>query len=306
MLCTCETCYTLAMTHYNTSEMTQLRCAGLVFDTQLGRVGNARGEEIRLSPIALKLLRELLAHAGEPLLRTQLFDSIWPNQTLSDDVLTRAVSDLRGQLAQLDPANKFIETLPRRGYCWILPIEVAPVDAPSLTASNPDDLVAPFVETIPPKIWRKSLVSASVYFICGVILALAVMALYAQKLGVQRYRIAVLPTEPERPLVERRAHWLDDVLVLQLRKNKTLDLLSKSAVASRPSKPFPYFNAEFGARWVLEPRLREDEGLVRVDIALVDARTGLELRSLTIEESSDAEIVSELAKRLDEWLADLR
>ena len=294
------------MTHYNTSEISQLRCADLVFDTQLGRVTNLRGEEIRLSPIALKLLRELLAHAGEPLLRTQLFDSIWPNQSLSDDVLTRAVSDLRGQLAQLDPANKFIETLPRRGYCWILPIQAAPVDAPSLASSNADALVASPIETIPPKNWRKSLVTAAVYFICGVILALAVMALYAQNLGVQRYRIAVLPTEPERPLVERRAHWLDDVLVLQLRKNKTLDLLSKSAVASRPSKPFPYFNTEFGARWVLEPRLREDEGVARVDIALVDARTGLELRSLTIEESSDAEIVSELAKRLDEWLADLR
>src|SRR5690606_4938633 len=96
-------------------------CAGLRLDLKLGRVTGVAGAGQRLSPVNLKLLKYLLRHQGEVITRAELFDAVWPNQTVSDDVLTRAISDIRSQLTKLDPATKFIETLPKRGYRWIEP-----------------------------------------------------------------------------------------------------------------------------------------------------------------------------------------
>lgn len=114
-------------------------CAALEFDLALGTVKNASGEIQRLSPINLKLLAYLFAHQGKVIGRAELFDAIWPNQIVSDDVLTRAVSDVRTQLAKLDASIKFIETLPKRGYRWA--VEVSEVSLSSASALS--DSVVP-------------------------------------------------------------------------------------------------------------------------------------------------------------------
>lgn len=113
--------------------------------------------------------------------------------------------------------------------------------------------------------------------------------------------IAVMPVSVDRPQLNAVAHSVDDSLMRILRKNPHLKILSKSAVDSRPQNPFPYFFSEFGARWVIESRVSDLDGINRVALSLVDARTGVELRSTSFDMTSPVEFSAKLAKQLETY-----
>ncbi len=71
-------------------------------------------ELLRLTPKAAEVLKVLLRHEGEPVGREQLIDQVWRGQCPTDDVVTKAVGELRRVLAQGD--TPIIETIPRVGY----------------------------------------------------------------------------------------------------------------------------------------------------------------------------------------------
>lgn len=287
------------MTNNNPLHSTLFNCAALEFDLELGSVKNTLGETQRLSPINLKLLAYLLARQGDVVSRTELFDAVWPNQIVSDDVLTRAISDIRTQLAKLDESSKFIETLPKRGYRWAL--EVVSCVVQNRTESNtsgPTPVIAaktPFQNT---RAISRKLINLLLYIGAALLLAFVLMWWLSQS-TLNQISLAVLPTLSERPQTELIAKSLDENLLRLLRKNPNLKLLSKSAIASRPQNPFPYFFKEFGTKWVLESRVQDNEGFYQLELSLVDARTGIELRSTHIEFTNNTDLLTKLAKKLE-------
>lgn len=286
------------MTNNDSFQSSPVRCASLEFDFELGVITNSVGETQRLSPINLKLLAYLLKHQGQVVSRTELFDAIWPSQLLSDDVLTRAVSDIRTQLAKLDAETKFIETLPKRGYRWSL--NVVSVASSDINKPDVEQIRAEFVdqpaEVIPVRGWMKSLGG---YLSAAVILSLIFMWAISQSHNKPTSKIAVLPTVVSRPAIEPLAQTLDEALLNALRKNTKVKLLSASAIKSRPQNPFPYFANEFGAAWVIESRITDLDGINNIELSLVDARTGIELRNLKFDIASRADIVHKVAQKLE-------
>lgn len=275
-------------------------CAGLEFDFALGTVKNASGEIQRLSPINLKLLAYLLEHQGKVIGRAELFDAIWPNQIVSDDVLTRAVSDVRTQLSKLNPSIKFIETLPKRGYRWV--VEANELDIPS--ASTSPGLATHLPQEQSPRPSARAtlpIVNALLTLGAALLLAWAIMWGIGQSLTNQ-ISVAVLPVRVDRPQLTAVGSFVDDNLMRLLRKNPHIKLLSKSAVDSRPQNPFPYFFSEFGARWVIESRVSDLDGINRVELSLVDALTGVELRSVSFDMTSQVEFSARLARKLETYL----
>lgn len=279
---------------------TTFNCAGLELDLALGVLKNTLGEAQRLSPINLKLLSYLLRHQGEVVSRTELFDVVWPNQIVSDDVLTRAVSDVRTQLAKLDSSTKFIETLPKRGYRWVA--EVRPFTVLEVTAASAPPVL---VMDSPRELPRRASTYATLPFV-NVLLNVAAALLLAGAImwGIgqsttNQISVAVLPVSADRPPLNAVANLVDDNLVRVLRKNPQIKLLSKSAIDSRPQNPFPYFFSEFGARWVIEGRVSDLDGVNRVELNVVDARTGLELRSASFNVTSNVELSVKLARKLE-------
>jgi DNA-binding winged helix-turn-helix (wHTH) protein/TolB-like protein len=288
------------MTNNNPINQTSFNCAGLEFDLDLGSVKNALGETQRLSPINLKLLAYLVSHQDEVISRTELFDAIWPNQIVSDDVLTRAVSDIRTQLAKLDDASKFIETLPKRGYRWTIEI------VPSI-AQNPNLMDAPTANPIvfaesagqsTRSVDRRFIIHGLSYILAALFLAFAIMWWLTQSMGNQ-ISLAVLPTLSDRPQTEHAATLVNENMLQLLRKNPRLKLLSTSAIASRPQNPFPYFFKEFGAKWVLESRVKDGDGFYEFELSLVDARTGIEVRNTRIEFANNTDLLTKLAKKVE-------
>jgi DNA-binding winged helix-turn-helix (wHTH) protein len=284
------------MTNHNLINHTRFNCAALEFDLELGLVKNALGETQRLSPINLKLLTHLLTRQGDVISRTELFDAVWPNQILSDDVLTRALSDIRIQLAKLDASTKYIETLPKRGYRWpvdVFPAQVLDGDAKKLESN--------ILDTSKAVVLTKAsfLRALFIYLSLALLLAAAIMWTLTQSMATQTINLALLPTQSDRPSAELTAKALDEALLNVLRKNTKVQLLSKSAVASRPQNPFPYFFNEFGAKWVVEPRVNNFNGIDNVELSLVDARTGIELRNINFDVNNNADLLVKVAQKLE-------
>lgn len=284
------------MTNNNLIHSTLFHCAALEFDLELGTVKNALGETQRLSPINLKLLAYLLTRQGEVISRTELFDAVWPNQIVSDDVLTRAMSDIRTQLTKLDATTKFIETLPKRGYRWVT--EVYPSQGLDSDKTKPEvhDSTVLMTDALPKTHFLKHLF---IYLSLAVLLAVAIMWTLTQSMSPQTLSLALLPTQADHPSAELTAKAVDDAILNILRKNTKVQLLSKSAIASRPQNPFPYFFNEFGAKWVIESRVNNVNGIDNVELSLVDARTGVELRNINFDANNNADILVKVAQKLE-------
>jgi DNA-binding winged helix-turn-helix (wHTH) protein/tetratricopeptide (TPR) repeat protein/TolB-like protein len=95
------------------------------FTLDLNR-GSLRGPggEIKLRHQAFRLLVVLVEKAPNILSHDQLLDLVWGKEHLSASSLKQAISEVRHALGD-DPSNPtFIETVHRRGYRFIAPIEV--------------------------------------------------------------------------------------------------------------------------------------------------------------------------------------
>jgi DNA-binding winged helix-turn-helix (wHTH) protein len=84
-----------------------------------------RGVRIRLQEQPLKILMLLLDRPGEVVTREQLRQMLWPEGTFVDfeHSLNAAVAKLRQSLGDSAENLRFVETVPRRGYRFIAPVE---------------------------------------------------------------------------------------------------------------------------------------------------------------------------------------
>jgi DNA-binding winged helix-turn-helix (wHTH) protein len=118
-----------------------------VFEVDL-HAGELRkqGMRIKLREQPLQILVLLLAHPGELVSREELQKQLWPSDTFVDfdRGLNKAVNHLREALGDSAESPRFIETLPKRGYRFIAPVnagspngqppESAPAEPPELGA----------------------------------------------------------------------------------------------------------------------------------------------------------------------------
>jgi Tol biopolymer transport system component/DNA-binding winged helix-turn-helix (wHTH) protein len=122
-----------------------------VFETDL-RAGELRkcGIRIKLQSQPFKLLAILLSHAGEIVTREELQQQIWGTETVVnfDHSLGTAVNKVREALGDSAEHPHYIETLAKRGYRFIAPIE--PLDFPEPHAISRTVLVASAVQVEAP------------------------------------------------------------------------------------------------------------------------------------------------------------
>jgi DNA-binding winged helix-turn-helix (wHTH) protein len=97
-----------------------------------GVIVAADSKEVRLEPQLMDLLLLFAGAPGEVISKDRIIASVWKNRAIGDDTLAAAISRLRAALAP----EKFIETIPKRGYRFVIdphqPIPIlsrAPVSA---------------------------------------------------------------------------------------------------------------------------------------------------------------------------------
>ncbi len=70
----------------------------------------------RITPKAMEVLVVLTARVGELVTREELLASVWSGVHVQEEVLTRAIADLRKALDDDRKDPRYIETIPKRGY----------------------------------------------------------------------------------------------------------------------------------------------------------------------------------------------
>src|SRR5437879_1915796 len=89
------------------------------------------GVRLRLQGQPLQVLAALLKHAGDVVTREELRAQIWTTDTFVDfdHSLHNAIARLREVLGDSTETPRYIETLPRRGYRFIAPVDVSEIES---------------------------------------------------------------------------------------------------------------------------------------------------------------------------------
>jgi eukaryotic-like serine/threonine-protein kinase len=97
-----------------------------VFELDL-RAGELRknGLKIKLQGQPFQILAMLLEHPGEIVTRQELQQKLWSNDTFVDfdNSLNKAINKIREALGDTADNPRFVETLARRGYRFIVPVD---------------------------------------------------------------------------------------------------------------------------------------------------------------------------------------
>jgi len=112
------------------------RVGSFELDLQAGEL-HTNGFKIRLQEQPLEILAMLVDRPGEMVTREELRLKLWPADTFVDfeHGLNRAINKLREALGDDAAKPRYIETLPRRGYRLIAPVENV---GPAFTPGNGD------------------------------------------------------------------------------------------------------------------------------------------------------------------------
>lgn len=129
---------------------------------------NGRGVPLRPQP--LKLLALLLDRPGVIVSRDDLERALWGGETFVDfeQGVNHAIRELRAALGDIAESPRFIQTLPRRGYRFVAPVEVVvPPLETSLIASAPLETPA---KAVPSRFLRMRM---TLYGVAAVVLCIA-------------------------------------------------------------------------------------------------------------------------------------
>lgn len=149
------------------------------------------GKSVRLEHKFMRVLVCLASRPGEVVSKEELIRTVWADTFVTDDVLTRAISELRRILNDDAKNPRIIETVAKNGYRLIAPVQRVQDGS---SDSRPEAAARAFALR-----QRKVLVATGVALLAaGLIVAVALLHKSAQPVNLQAkgpQPIAVLPLE---------------------------------------------------------------------------------------------------------------
>jgi TolB-like protein len=200
------------------------------------------GEPVPLGRRAVALLRVLVERSGTPVSKDALIEAAWSGLAVEDSNLTVQIAALRRVFSKEAGGERWIETLPGRGYRFL---------GPKVTEEGGD--IAPISTTEPAPRPTPS----------------------------EKPSIAILPFtnmsgDPEQ---EYFADGMVEEIITGLSRIKWLSVISRSASFIYKNKPIAVKEVadKLGVRYMLEGGVRKSGNRVRITTQLVDAETGAHL-----------------------------
>lgn len=265
-----------------------LRFGVFELDLATGELRKA-GRKVRIQDQPLAVLVTLLERPGELVTREELRQKVWQADTFVDFEagLNKAITKVREVLSDSAVSPRFIETLPRRGYRFIAPVEKLPAElevspAPPASSVVPAAPASPVAPEVPPLKTPSRRAKRLQLLIVGgasvlLLVAAALWLLYSRihhPPAIQS--IAVLPLEnlSGDPNQEYFADGMTDELITDLAQIHSLRVISRTSVTQfrHARKPLPEIAAELRVDAVIEGSVLRSGDNVRVTAQLLDAR----------------------------------
>lgn len=248
---------------------------------------------VQVAPKGMDILIFLVDHRGEVVTKDDLIQNVWPNTFVEEANLSQNVFLLRKALGEKAQENRYIATIPGRGYRFVASVhEVAEnkdgrrepredkdsqlvVATPSVVATLP---VAVPVSIKPTHSWRRAVITWGAL----VIVVLAVLGFFerrhwlggsAKAAGVSS--IAVLPLEnlTGDSSQEYFVDGMTDALITDLAQIGALRVISHTSVEQYKGtrKPLPQIAKELNVDAVVEGSVARSGNRVRVNAQLIQA-----------------------------------
>ena len=231
------------------------------------------GTTLRLESKVMEVLLCLAEHAGEAVSKEKLLQTVWPGTFVSDDVLFRSVSELRRILEDDAREPTIIQTIPKRGYRLVAPVEwVNEIQEPEVEASGATR--GAVVNT------RKFWLGALVVMVAAVLLVLLganagkLRARIAGRMDApQIHSLAVLPLRSlsSDPNQEYFSDGMTDALITDLAQISSLKVISRTSSMQykQTKKSLPEIARELNVDGIVEGTVQRSGDRVRITAQLI-------------------------------------
>ena len=273
-------------------------------DSRTGELSH-RGARTPLREQPLQLLVALLEHPGELVTREQLIRRLWPAGTFVDfdRGLNKAINHLREALGDSAEHPHFIETFPRRGYRFIVPVTH---DGRALE------------EAVPQSALRHSGIPSWIVWLAA---ALTCLGIVIASVGGARHwmatrrqpaqqisAIAVIPLEnlSHDPEQEYFADGVTDALITDLAKVSGVRITSRTSIIryKATKKSIGEIGRELNVDAVVEGTVTRFGNRVRITAQLIQVSTDMHLWAEAYERDATEilglqnEVATEIARRV--------
>jgi TolB-like protein/DNA-binding winged helix-turn-helix (wHTH) protein/Flp pilus assembly protein TadD len=246
-----------------------------------------QGRKIRLEGQPVQILICLLERSGELVTRDELRERLWPVDTYVnfEHGLNAAVKRLRRALNDSADNPRFVETLPRRGYRFLAPVESvkADEDIPVVSEVPPEKPVSateepPHLEddrTLEPVHWllahKKSVFA--LLLVLAILMAWMLRPKNSQSPAIRS--LAVLPLEnlSGDPSQDYFSDGMTDELITELGQISGLRVISRTSIMTYKGarKPLPQIARELNVDTVVEGTVLRSGNQVRIIAQLIEA-----------------------------------
>ena len=255
-----------------------------------------RGARVKLQSQPFLLLVTLLKKQGELVTREEICSALWPDGTFIDfdRSLGTALNKLREVLGDSAVNPRFIETLPRRGYRFIAPVEIVDPEpkaiqkdeAPLVPVLVPDPV--PAAEPKPGWVSRKRWPLLALLLL--ILAAGGALLMWNQRPRPAPYirSLAVLPLSnlSGDPGEDYFSDGMTDELITELGQLSELRVISRTSVMTYKAtrKTLPEIARELNVDAVVEGTVLRSGGQVRITAQLVEASSDRHLWAQSYEE----------------------
>lgn len=232
------------------------------------------GETVHLQPKVMKVLVCLAQRAGQPVSKEELLNSVWAETFVGDDVLKRSISELRRVFGDDVQSPSVIQTIPKRGYRLVAPVQHVAAAETTATAEADKPIRAA---------GRKKPMLAMA--IAGLLLTvLSAVLVYRWNRGsatpgglTQIRSLAVLPlqnlsADPEQTYF---ADGMTDGLITDLAQLGSLKVISRTSSMQyeKTKKSLPEIARELSVDGIVEGTVQRFGKRVRITAQLIEAAT---------------------------------
>jgi TolB-like protein/DNA-binding winged helix-turn-helix (wHTH) protein/Flp pilus assembly protein TadD len=249
------------------------------------------GVKIKLHHQPFQVLVLLLEHPGELVTREELHRKLWTSDTFVDfEVgLNTSIKKLRQALRDSAESPRYVETLPRRGYRFIAPVEE--ISNAELASEHYKARTEQERSEVPPTVASKSSVWRSRSWTLGGVVAVVILAamlvwgnqkewrrqLWAGGARSQIRSIAVLPLEnlSGDPEQEYFTDGMTDALITDLAQISSLKVISRTSTVRYKGthEPLRDIARELNVDGIVEGTVIRSAERLRVDAQLIEARS---------------------------------